>query len=134
MMCLGESGIAFELGDELIVGVRLLPREINVEHEQWNQAHDGNVIGGRANLPKLSPVHKVSKTLQTSRSDSSLGRREGGTRPFSGLIETPDSPRAVPTRAYSPAAFGPLLGLSASSVSITGAGPEIPPSFLTRQK
>jgi len=25
-------------------------------------------------------------------------------------------------------------GLSASSVSITGAGPEMPPSFLTRQK
>jgi hypothetical protein len=35
---------------------------------------------------------------------------------------------------YSPAAFGPLRVLSASSASITGAGPEIPPSFLTRQK
>src|SRR5215469_5562434 len=35
---------------------------------------------------------------------------------------------------HSPAAFGPLLGLSASSVSMTGAGPEMPPSFLTRQK
>src|SRR5580698_1169465 len=35
---------------------------------------------------------------------------------------------------YSPAAFGPRRGLSASSVSMTGAGPEIPPSFLTRQK
>ncbi len=27
-----------------------------------------------------------------------------------------------------------LRGLSASDVSITGAGPEMPPSFLTRQK
>ena len=51
-----------------------------------------------------------------------------------GLYEPWTAHGAVPTRAYSPAAFGPLLGLSASSVSITGAGPEIPPSFLTRQK
>src|SRR5439155_22345682 len=35
---------------------------------------------------------------------------------------------------YSPAAFGPLRGLSASAASITGAGPEMPPSFRTRQK
>src|SRR5258707_6170472 len=37
-------------------------------------------------------------------------------------------------RSHSPAAFGPRRGLSASSVSITGAGPEMPPSFRTRQK
>ncbi len=36
---------------------------------------------------------------------------------------------AVPTRE-----FIPRRGLSASAVSITGAGPEMPPSFLTRQK
>jgi len=35
---------------------------------------------------------------------------------------------------HSPAAFGPRRGLSASASSITGAGPEIPPSFRTRQK
>src|SRR5437763_5238884 len=58
-MCLGESGVAFELRNELVIGMRLLPREINVEDEQWNQAHDRNVVGGRAYLPQLSPVHKV---------------------------------------------------------------------------
>ena len=59
MMCFGESGVAFELRNELVIGMRLLPREINVEDEQWNQAHDRNVVGGRAYLPQLSPVHKV---------------------------------------------------------------------------
>jgi hypothetical protein len=31
MMCFGERGVSLELRDELIVGMRLLPREINVE-------------------------------------------------------------------------------------------------------
>ena len=42
--------------------------------------------------------------------------------------------RGRPTQTQVPAAVGPLLGLSASDSSITGAGPEMPPSFRTRQK
>ena len=155
MVGFGHRGIGFELADKLIVGLRLLPREIDVEDEQRNQAHDGDVVGGRANLPKLSPVHKFSKPLQISRSDSPSGCRAGWNpavfipRPKPGRARgRPDSrdrlsvhscktwtaQGAVPTRGYSPAAFGPRRGLSASSVSMTGAGPEMPPSFRTRQK
>src|SRR5712691_9417233 len=41
----------------------LLPRQINVEGQQRDQAYDRHVIWSRANLPKLSPVHTLSKNL-----------------------------------------------------------------------
>jgi hypothetical protein len=34
MMRLGERGVAFQLLDQLVVGVRLLPRQINIEGQQ----------------------------------------------------------------------------------------------------
>ena len=114
-----ESCVAFQLRDQLIVGVGLLPRQINVEGQQRNQAYDRHVIWSRANLPKLSPVHK-------SFSRSKICHSEPGEKARRGTCSS--------LCAYSPAAFGPLRGLSASASSITGAGPEIPPSFRTRQK
>src|SRR5216684_7153057 len=60
VVCLGEGGVTFELLNELIVGTRLLHRQIYVEAKQWNQAHNRHIVRSRANLPKLSPVHKFS--------------------------------------------------------------------------
>src|SRR3981081_4544480 len=138
MMCLGESGIGFRLRDQLIVGPRLLHRQINVEAKQWHQAYDRHIVRSRANLPKLSPVHSLSAHhLGTAALGCPVERS-------STILSPPQSSRAVPgTTAeggcphivfYSPAAFGPLRGLSASASSMTGAGPEIPPSLRTRQK
>src|SRR6202035_3293181 len=61
MMGLGERGVALQLCDQQIVGVRLLPRQINVEAQQGDQAYDWNVVWSRANFPKLSPVHNYSR-------------------------------------------------------------------------
>ena len=63
VVSLGHGGTGFKLTDQLIVGARLLPRQIAVEEEQRNQAHDGHVIGCRTNLPKLSPVHLLLRLL-----------------------------------------------------------------------
>src|SRR5579864_1370039 len=60
MVRLGHRRIGFKLLDENVVGVRLLPREVDVESEQRNQAHNRDVVGGRADFPKLSPVHSLS--------------------------------------------------------------------------
>src|SRR5260370_25974554 len=57
----GESGMGFKLSDQLIVGTRLPHRQINVEAKQWDQAYDRHIVRSRANLPKLSPVHKFSE-------------------------------------------------------------------------
>src|SRR4029077_2275784 len=61
MMRLGHCRISFKLLDQNVVGVRLLPREIDVEDQQWNQAHNRNVVRRRTNFPELSPIHKVSR-------------------------------------------------------------------------
>ena len=60
MMGLGQGGIGFKLRDEHIVGMRLPPRQINVEGQQRDQAHNRYIVRSRTNLPKLSPVHNVS--------------------------------------------------------------------------
>src|SRR5258708_2872296 len=54
--------------------------------------------------------------------------------PRRGSPPKPIHPPPPPTPSLPPPASAPRLGLSASASSITGAGPEIPPSFLTRQK
>src|SRR5579862_3699562 len=138
-MRLGHRGIGFELRDEHVVGVRLLPREIDEEGKQRNEAHDGDVVGGRANFPELSPIHKFSTHhVGTAAFGRSVEQSSTVSKPPQNCVEL----RSTDSRGrlslhkpvHSPAAFGPLRGLSASSVSMTGAGPEMPPSFLTRQK
>src|SRR5881275_244675 len=82
--CLG--GISFQFRDEFVVGVRLLPRQINVEGQQRNHRNDRNVVRSRENSPELFPIHGYFFASLTSESRT------------------------------------------------TGAGPEMPPSFRTRQK
>src|SRR5579864_769651 len=119
--------------------MRLFPRQVDVENEQRDQSHDRNVVGRRANLPELSPIHKFSATMW-GQPPSAVGpgnaRQLLVPRTEQSSFARPDSRgRLSPQKSvYSPAAFGPRRGLSASAPSITGAGPEIPPSFRTRQK
>ena len=60
MVRLGHRRIGFQFADQIVVGLGLLPRQINVEDEQRNEPHDGHVVGRRTNLPKLSPIHNCS--------------------------------------------------------------------------
>src|SRR6202034_2302644 len=101
--------------------------------------YDRYVVWSRANLPKLSPVHDLSHRSMWGRPPSAalvepkLDRFLVGTQTELGSVDSRGR-LSSPDSCYSPAAFGPLRGLSASAASITGAGPEIPPSFRTRQK
>ena len=60
VMRFGHCRVGLKLGDELVVGVRLLEREINVEDKQRYHADDRYVIWSGTDFPKLSPVHKFS--------------------------------------------------------------------------
>src|SRR5207248_5443862 len=111
--------------DEPVVGARLLPREINKESQQWNHADNWNVVRRRSNIPKLSPIHKISPRLTWGRAPSpvrsSAARRQ----------------RRHPANCREgilPSELRYFLGSFTSDASITGAGPEMPPSFRTRQK
>ncbi len=46
MMRLRERCVAFELDDELVVGMGLLPGQIDVEAQERDQADDRDVIRG----------------------------------------------------------------------------------------
>src|SRR5581483_54559 len=140
MMRLGHRRIGFQFRNQHIVGVRLLPCQVDIEGQQRDQSHDWNVVRRRTDFPKLSPIHKVS-TNQAGKATIGrpVERRSTCTLTRSKILSNSaslDSRMRLPLQGppHSPAAFGPRRGLSASSVSITGAGPEIPPSFLTRQK
>ena len=60
MMRLRKRRIGLKFGDQNIVGMRLLPRQVNVKGKQGNQTNNRHVIRRRTNLPQLSPVHKIS--------------------------------------------------------------------------
>src|SRR5262249_15179752 len=96
MVSFGHRWIGLELLDEVVIGLCLFPCEIDVEDEQRDQSHDGDIVRGRNDFPKLTPIHNCS--------------------------------------VFFCSRYGARRGLSASEFNITGAGPEIPPSFLTRQK
>ena len=61
MVGLGHRRIGFQFADQFIVGLGLLPRQINVENEQRNQPYDGHIVRRRTYLPKLPPIHKNSR-------------------------------------------------------------------------
>src|SRR5262249_51406873 len=86
VMGLRQRGVALELLDQLVVRVRLPPRQVNIESQQRNQRNDRNVVRRRDDFPQLLPIH------------------------------------------------GYFLGSLISESRTTGAGPDIPPSFRTRQK
>src|SRR6266436_310289 len=57
VMRLGQGGVAFELLDEQVVGVRLAPSEKNIESEQWDERDDRHIVRRGHDFPKLAPVH-----------------------------------------------------------------------------
>src|SRR5689334_18670249 len=63
MMGLGHRRIGFQFADQFIVGLGLLPRQINVENEQRNQPYDRDIVRRRTYLPKLPPIHSCSELV-----------------------------------------------------------------------
>ena len=78
MMGLGHRRIGFQFADQFIVGLGLLPRQINVENEQRNQPHDGHIVRRRTYLPKLPPIHKL--LLNACRRRAPFARRSSEAR------------------------------------------------------
>src|SRR5713101_7520532 len=70
MMRLGQGGVAFELLDEQVVGVRLAPSEKNVEREQRNERDDRHIIRRGNDFPQLPQIHGYF--LGSLTSDSSI--------------------------------------------------------------
>src|ERR1700719_105137 len=101
---LGVLRVAFEDGDQFVVRNSLPDRIPHVKRNEKQQRHDRHVIGRRCNFPNLPPV-------ETHRDQPPcpipLGRNTTGRGLRSSLI---------------------------SDSSITGEGPDMPPSFRTRQK
>ena len=50
------GGVGFEFFDQVIVGARLTEGVPHVERHQEQQRHDGHVVRGRSDFPKLVPV------------------------------------------------------------------------------
>src|ERR1700720_4846246 len=125
-MRFGHCRIGFQLADQFVVSPGLFPRQINVKDEQRNQPHDGHIVRRRTNLPKLSPIHKFSTTrVGTAALGCSVERSSTrfllSTNPPS--FAWPDSRGRL-----SPRGSSYFLGSFTSEASITGAGPEMPPS------
>src|SRR5215467_1339750 len=112
-MRFGHLRVGFQLADQFVVGLGLLPCQIAIEDEQRNHADDGNIVGRGTDLPKLSPIHRNPQIT-------------GDRYQITGCRRTP-TPLLVTLHLY-------FFGSFTSEASMTGAGPEMPPSFLTRQK
>jgi len=65
-MGLGERGVAFQLLDQHVVGMRLLPRQINVEGSS----------GMSPTIGTLSGAEQISQSCRQSIIFSSIGLRE----------------------------------------------------------
>src|SRR5208282_2100094 len=63
MVSLGHRGIGFQVRNQVVVGLCLLPCQIAIKGQERNQGHDGYVVGRGTDLPKLSPIHKCSRSF-----------------------------------------------------------------------
>ena len=140
MVSFGHRRIGLQLTDQFVVGLGLFPRQINIENEQRNEPHDGHVVGRRTDLPKLSPIHNCSLSRPATTTDhvGTCLRPVPVERSSTVFCRTPSKIRrllpglTVETRPCTDRNY--FFGSFTSEASITAAGPEIPPSFLTRQK
>src|SRR5258708_30031 len=75
-MGLGQSGIACELLDQDVIGMRLLPGEIHVESQKRNHGDDRHVVRGGENFPQLFPIHGYFFASFTSESSTTAAGPE----------------------------------------------------------
>ena|SRR5256886_1941111 len=116
MMSLRHGGAGFQFANEGVVGSGLLPSQVDVETQQWHEADDGDVVGRGSDIPELPPIHKYSSTSAAKAAHKTCTNRSA---------KALRHPKA--TARHFRASF-------TSEASITGAGPEMPPSLRTRQK
>ena len=121
MVCFGELRILLKFLDQAIVSERLLnPKPGEKRHEEKHR-NDGNIVRRRGDLPQLVPIFNG----QHCEDDEEY--------------QHPESYQLAFTKVES--ALRHILKLTyffftafISDSSITGAGPEMPPSFRIRQK
>src|SRR5262245_62106702 len=120
MMGLGELFVALEVNYQPVIGLGLPDSEPGEEWNQKQHRHDRYVVRGRRNLPKLVPVlDGINKESQQDDNDTQADYFVSARIGYSGLFDY---------RAHL------FFSTFISDSSITGAGPEIPPSLRIRQK
>src|SRR5271165_3793207 len=67
---LRQRRIAFQLRDELVIRMRLPPREIHVERKQRNHRDDRHVVRRGKDFPQLFPIHGYRFSSLTSDSST----------------------------------------------------------------
>src|SRR5262245_37711817 len=115
-MCLGHDRIGFELRDQTVIGVSRAESVRGVEGYDEQEKHNRNVVRQADDSPKLMPIHKF---LVVGCRLSVVG--------CAGFNRQPTNDNRQP-RSHT------FFGSFISDSSITGAGPEMPPSLRTRQK
>ena len=150
MMRLGQLRVFFQPLDQLVVVARLLDAEPREEGHERNHADDGHVVGRRRNHPELMPVlnHESRDGEEHDDSDQhdhACAELESSLlfylcyhfrlahKSFSVHPKVCEYHRNVATRQGSDCCYFFFTAFISDS-SITGAGPEMPPSLRMRQK
>src|ERR1044072_3784442 len=139
MMCVRQFRIGFELADEPVVLDRLADSHPRKERYEKEHGHDRDIVRRRRDGPKLMPVPNVDRQKTNQQNGDNQHRPFiKQSSPFSSLRSSASSvlkPHLNAERAETRRVI--LLSLAPVFISYssrTGACPEIPPSFLMRQK
>src|SRR5262249_46350605 len=119
MMCLGKLRVTFEIYNQSIIRARLPDSQPGKERNQKQHRHNGNVVWCRSNLPELVPVlDRIDKQSEQNDNDAQADY----------FVSARISNRLFDDRAHF------FFSTFISDSSMTGDGPEIPPSLRIRQK
>src|SRR6185369_3407920 len=146
MVCLRQFGIRLELCDEPVVGHRLPDAHPREDRHEEKHRDDRNVVGRRRDGPKLMPVMDVNRPERDDHQEHSengplvdeSSHSSSSLRPSAYLcvlcVNVFSAQRAQRYAEGRRVNHFFLATAFISDSSITGAGPEMPPSFLMRQK